>query len=595
MPGRYQPAETIKSVIEKIDTREWILPSIQRRFVWDTDRIENLFDSIMQGYPIGTLMVWKVTNKETIKKIGFYNFLQDYQERWAETCTDYKPSNEIVYSVIDGQQRLNSLYIGLKGSYAEKLPRKKWRSAYDSSIQPKKYLYLNLCEHHSDNEENRRFNNLKFMSNAEYKDLEDKCNWYKVANILDDFPYFDESRLDDDEFLDLIDSTIDKMGIDSSKRREATKTLKKLYKVIFASQVINYYLEEDNDLDRVVDIFVRTNSGGVPLAFSDLVMSVIVSEWPEARTKIDELVTLVRTETGIDISRDFILKAFLYIYSADIKFRIGNLTSDLVEKIKDKLDEVGDYIKSVCFFAKQIGLNDDAIRAKYALLPLLYYSYKNEIKLDNLAKYPEDRKNCGVFLKLSLIKGLFGGTPDSSLMPIRSKINEFSGRFPMKEISDYFIGRPRNLNLSDEDIEARVNEASWGTNDARLLLSIITEINPEYSYDHVDHLYPKSMFTDRELNEMDFLKNNAELRAFYADKKNWNTLGNLQLLNSAENESKNHERLSSWLSRKPEYKSSIILPKDSEGNDVFADDKFKEFVEGRRKLLCKLLKEKTTF
>lgn len=595
MPGRYQPAETIKSVIEKIDTREWILPSIQRRFVWDTDRIENLFDSIMQGYPIGTLMVWKVTNKETIKKIGFYNFLQDYQERWAETCTDYKPSNEIVYSVIDGQQRLNSLYIGLKGSYAEKLPRKKWRSAYDSSIQPKKYLYLNLCEHHSDNEENRRFNNLKFMSNAEYKDLEDKCNWYKVANILDDFPYFDESRLDDDEFLDLIDSTIDKMGIDSSKRREATKTLKKLYKVIFASQVINYYLEEDNDLDRVVDIFVRTNSGGVPLAFSDLVMSVIVSEWPEARTKIDELVTLVRTETGIDISRDFILKAFLYIYSADIKFRIGNLTSDLVEKIKDKLEEVGEYIKSVCFFAKQIGLNDDAIRAKYALLPLLYYSYKNEIKLDNLAKYPEDRKNCGVFLKLSLIKGLFGGTPDSSLMPIRSKINEFSGRFPMEEISDYFIGRPRNLNLSDEDIEARVNEASWGTNDARLLLSIITEINPEYSYDHVDHLYPKSMFTDRELNEMDFLKNNAELRAFYADKKNWNTLGNLQLLNSAENESKNHERLSSWLSRKPEYKSSIILPKDSEGNDVFADDKFKEFVEGRRKLLCKLLKEKTTF
>lgn len=595
MPGRYQPAETIKSVIEKIDTREWILPSIQRRFVWDTDRIENLFDSIMQGYPIGTLMVWKVTSKETIKKIGFYNFLQDYQERWAETCTDYKPSSEIVYSVIDGQQRLNSLYIGLKGSYAEKLPRKKWRSAYDSSIQPKKYLYLNLCEHHSDNEENRRFYNLKFMSNAEYKDLKDKCNWYKVANILDDFPYFDESRLDDDEFLDLIDSTIDKMGIDSSKRREATKTLKKLYKVIFASQVINYYLEEDDDLDRVVDIFVRTNSGGVPLAFSDLVMSVIVSEWPEARTKFDELVTLVRTETGIDISRDFILKAFLYIYSADIKFRIGNLTSDLIEKIKDKLEEVGEYIKSVCFFAKQIGLNDDAIRAKYALLPLLYYSYKNEIKLDNLAKYPEDRKNCGVFLKLSLIKGLFGGTPDSSLMPIRSKINEFSGRFPMKEISDYFIGRPRNLNLSDEDIEARVNEASWGTNDARLLLSIITEINPEYSYDHVDHLYPKSMFTDRELNEMDFLKDNAELRAFYADKKNWNTLGNLQLLNSAENESKNHERLSSWLSRKPEYKSSIILPKDSEGNDLFADDKFKEFVEGRKKLLCKLLKEKTTF
>ena len=594
MPGRYQPAETIRSIINKIDTREWILPSIQRKFVWDTDRIENLFDSIMQGYPIGTLMVWKVTSKETIKKIGFYNFLQNYQERWAETCTDYKPTSEVVYSVIDGQQRLNSLYIGLKGSYAEKLPRKKWRSAYDSSIQPKKFLYINLCEHHFDNEENRRFYNLKFMSKSEYNELANKNNWYKVANILDDFKFFDESRLDDDDFLYLIDSTIDRMGIEDPKKREAAKTLKKLYKVIFVSQVINYYLEEDNDLDRVVDIFVRTNSGGVPLAFSDLVMSVIVSEWPEARTKIDELINLVITETGIDISRDFILKAFLYIYSNDIKFRIGNLTSDLIEKIKNKLEEVGEYIKSVCFFAKQIGLNDETIRAKYALLPLLYYSVKNEIKLDNLAKYPDDRKKCGVFLKLSLIKGLFGGTPDSSLTPIRTKINEIEGRFPLKEISDYFLGRPRNLSLTDEDIEARVNEASWGTNDARLLLSIITEINPEYSYDHVDHLYPKSMFTDKVLNEMKFLNDNPELRAFYADKRNWNTLGNLQLLNSAENESKNHERLSSWLTRKPEYKSSIILPKDSSGNEIYDDDKFKEFVEERKKLLCKLLKEKTT-
>ncbi len=593
MPGRYQPAETIKSIIGKIDTREWILPSIQRRFVWDTERIINLFDSIMQGYPIGTLMVWKVTSKETIKRIGFYNFLQDYQERWAETCTDYKPTSETVYSVIDGQQRLNSLYIGLKGSYAEKLPRKKWRNAYDSSIQPKKFLYINLCKHHANNEESRRLYNLEFMSNATYNALEDKNNWFKVCDILD-MPYFDESRLDDDEFLDLIDVKIQHMGIEDVNKREATKTLKKLYKVIFTSQVINYYLEEDNNLDRVVDIFVRTNSGGVPLTFSDLVLSVIVSEWSEARTKIDELVILVRTETGINISRDFILKAFLYIYSTDIKFRIGNLTPELIDKIKNKLEEVGEYIKSVCFFAKQIGLNDDAIRAKYALLPLLYYSVKNKIKLDNLARYPEDRKNCGVFLKLSLIKGLFGGAPDSSLMPIRSKMNEIEGRFPLKEISDYFVGRPRNLSLSDEDIEARVNEASWGTTDARLLLSIITEINPQYSYDHVDHLYPKSMFSDRELNEMEFLKNNPGLRSFYANKKNWNTLGNLQLLNSAENESKNHERLSSWLIRKPEYKSSIILPKDSDGNEILADDKFKEFVEGRKKLLCKLLKEKTT-
>lgn len=593
MPGKYQSPETIKNIIEKIGSREWILPGIQRHFVWDTERIINLFDSILQGYPIGTLMVWKVSSRDTIKKITFYDFLQDYQERFAETCNDYRPSKDVVFSVIDGQQRLNSLYIGLRGSYAEKLPRKKWRSAYDSSIQPKRYLFLNLCNHDK-NEDNGRFYNLNFFSNDEYNSLEDKENWFRVSDIID-APYFDESRLDDDDFLDYLDSIVSGLGIKETDKKEAIKTLKKLYKVIFVHQVINYYLEEDNELDRVVDIFVRTNSGGVPLAFSDLVMSFIVSKWADARTKFDELTALVRTETGIAISRDFILKAFLYIYSTDIKFRIGNLSPELIDTIKNKLDEVGDYIKSVCFFAKQIGLNDDSIRAKYALLPLLYYSYKNNIKLDNLAKYPEDRNLCGAFLKVSLIKGLFGGSPDSALTPIRTKINEYNGRFPIKEIADYFVGKPRTLTLTDEEIEMRVNEASWGTGDARLLLSIITEINPEYTYEHVDHLYPKSMFSEKELNKLEFLNDNPELKKFYADKSNWNTLGNLQLLNSSENESKKHEKLSSWFSRKPEYKTSVFIPKDDEGNYIYADNQFKEFVEKRKKILCSILKEKTTF
>ena len=343
---------------------------------------------------------------------------------------------------------------------------------------------------------------------------------------------------------------------------------------------------------------MRTNSGGVPLAFSDLVMSVIVSEFPEARNKIEEIVTLVRTETGVDILRDFVLKAFLYIFSDDIKFRISNLTSeksDLIDIIKNKLEEVGEYIKSVCFFAKQIGLNNEAIRAKYALLPILYYSYKNKKKLDNLAKYPEDRQNCGVFLKLSLIKGLFGGNPDSPLIQIRNKINEVSGKFPIKKISDSFLDKTRNLTLTADDIEIKVHETSWGTTEAILLLSIITEINPEYTYEHVDHLYPKAMFKEKELDKMDFLRDNENLRKFYADKKNWNTLGNLQLLNSAENESKNGKRLSVWLAKKPEYKSSIFLPKTDDGREIYNDNEFKDFVEKRRKLLCNILKEKTTF
>ena len=593
MAGKYQQPETIKNIISKIGDKEWVLPGIQRKYVWDKERILNLFDSILQGYPIGTLMVWKISDKEVVKKIHFYEFLQDYQERWSEKCKDFNPTKQVFYSVIDGQQRLNSIYIGLNGSYAIKLPRKKWRNAYDSSIQPKTFLYINLCELNKDEDCNRKYQ-LAFFSDEDFKNLKNTNHWFKMSKILA-FNYFDESRLDEDEFIDYIEDFIKKENIEDEFKKEAFRILKNLYKVVFINQNIHYYLEEDNKLDRVVDIFVRTNSGGVPLAFSDLVMSVISSQWSDAGTKIDELVYLIRADTGINISRDFVLKTFLYLFSIDIKFRISNISIDFVNILKNKLDEIGSYIKSACKFAIQIGLSDEVIRAKYAFLPIIYFEYKNNIYIDNLAKSQNEREKCGVFLKLSLIKGLFGGSSDSVLLPIKNIINNFSNEFPIKEISNYFIGKSRNLALTDEEIETRINEASWGTNDSRLLLSIITEINPEYTYNHVDHLYPKSMFAEKELSKLEFLKNNNSLKEFYLDKKNWNTLGNLQLLNSAENESKKDEKLSIWLKRKPEYKSSLFLPKDKDGKEIYGDDQFKEFVEERRKILANLLKEKTKF
>ena len=121
------------------------------------------------------------------------------------------------------------------------------------------------------------------------------------------------------------------------------------------------------------------------------------------------------------------------------------MTSEIIETIKTKIDEVGEYLKSVCIFTKQIGFNNASIRAKYALLPLLYYSYKREIKLDNTARYIEDRKKCGVFLKLSLIKGLFGGTPDSVLTPIRTIINESTNEFSFNSIYNSLVGKTKNL------------------------------------------------------------------------------------------------------------------------------------------------------
>ena len=132
---------TIKEAIDSIHKKQYLLPAIQREFVWSTYQIERLFDSLMRDYPISSFLFWQV-DKKNIENYQFYEFVREYHER----DNTHNPKANIhgesgVTAILDGQQRLTSLYIGLKGTYAYKLSRKRWDN--DSAF-PKRRLYLNL-------------------------------------------------------------------------------------------------------------------------------------------------------------------------------------------------------------------------------------------------------------------------------------------------------------------------------------------------------------------------------------------------------------------------------------------------------------------
>ena len=83
-----------------------------------------LFDSIMHGCPINSFMFWKITNNEIKSGYKFYEFIARYREFFSENNRDIDTKGVPNFNaVIDGQQRLTSLYIGLRGSYAYKMPR----------------------------------------------------------------------------------------------------------------------------------------------------------------------------------------------------------------------------------------------------------------------------------------------------------------------------------------------------------------------------------------------------------------------------------------------------------------------------------------
>jgi uncharacterized protein with ParB-like and HNH nuclease domain len=115
---------TIKEAMQRIGAKKLYLPAIQRKFVWDAPKVEKLFDSIMRDYPIGTFLFWMV---EEAKKndYSYYEFIRDFHQRdnWKNKIAAKPHLPDELVGVLDGQQRLNSMFVALQGTYAYKRPR----------------------------------------------------------------------------------------------------------------------------------------------------------------------------------------------------------------------------------------------------------------------------------------------------------------------------------------------------------------------------------------------------------------------------------------------------------------------------------------
>src|SRR6185437_8114615 len=141
--GRFEAPKTIAAVIKSIGDSQYVLPAIQREFVWREEKICALFDSLMRRYPIGGFLFWKISN-ETFFSHTFYGFLSDYDPRgvarYSPVLTGL-PASDNRYAILDGQQRLTSLNIGLRGSHTIKRPRLHWDNP---EAFEKRWLYLDL-------------------------------------------------------------------------------------------------------------------------------------------------------------------------------------------------------------------------------------------------------------------------------------------------------------------------------------------------------------------------------------------------------------------------------------------------------------------
>ena len=568
---------TIREAVDSVHKKNYVLPAIQREFVWSTEQIERLFDSLMRDYPISTFLFWEVA-KDNINKYQFYEFVRNYHERdnRHNPKADLKGESGIT-AVLDGQQRLTSLYIGLKGTYSYKLPRKRWDN--DAAF-PIRRLCLNLIDFANNDDLQYDF---RFLTKKEYSSSDDSHIWFVVGDILDL-----EEAVDVNDYL--VEKDISSLG--KEKFRVANKTLFKLYEVIHKNKSINFFLEKDESLDKVLNIFIRVNSGGTQLNYSDLLLSIATAQWKEKDAR-EEITTFVDEINGIgdgfNINKDFVLKNCLVLGGfKDIAFKVDNFNQSNMLHIEKNWDEISNSIRSSFILLSNLGYHRDTLTSNNALIPIACYLNKigNPENFPESSKFLKDRRRIFKWLVIALLKRTFGGQPDNVLRPIRTVINESSDGFPFEKILEKLKGTTKTMSFDDDEIE---NLLYYQYSQA-YTYSVLAFIYPSLDFRnkfHQDHIFPKKNFTPKRLKKYGIAEDKID---FYMN--NYNYLANLQLLEGVPNQEKSSKDFSQWLNDKypdktdkKEYMKRHYIP------DIdLTLDNFEEFVQKREKLLVAAFK-----
>jgi hypothetical protein len=575
----FQTPVTVAKVLERIHSSDYLLPAIQREFVWRQDQILTLIDSLMRGYPIGSFLLWDV-KPESAGNYTYYNFITHFHELNAPYASKATvPPGRGIVAVLDGQQRLTALNIALYGSHTE---RKKGAWVSNASAYIKKHVYLNLVESPTHEELGNAFD-LRFLTDDEAKPLPGEPNrWFKVNDIL---------KMSDGGpavMKEIINRGIDLLTTEPFDRLYA------LYNAIMVAQPINWFLESDQSADKVLDIFVRVNSGGTTLSYSDLLLSMATNQWEtkDAREEVRSLVHDLNNVGGRDFSftKDNVLKSALMVSGLPLRFAVSTFTRENMEVVESNWDLTRQSLLTAATLLKKFGFSSRNLSAHSVIVVLACYL----ATIDNQGSYVEsgnsgpDRSALKKWLMRTLIKsGVWGSGLDTVLTRIRTAIQENkTGEFPTAAIEQAMSQVGKSLSFDEVELD-EVLAARYGTARAFAVLSLLypgLDLSAEF---HQDHIFPKSLFTDKALAK-------AGIAAVAAPEyqERFDTLGNLQLLKGQANIEKQAQLPAIWLessmSNLPERETYM---RENDLNDVsleFGD--FVEFFTARRSRMLERLK-----
>jgi hypothetical protein len=525
----FQTPITIHEALSGIQEGRYVLPAIQREFVWSEAQITQLFDSLLREYPIGSFLFWTV-DPDTTASLRFYGFLKDYHELTNRYCPveDIPPTRQVT-AILDGQQRLTSLNIGLRGSYAVRLPRA-W--AKNPLSYPTQHLYVNLLADAPENDQGVVFD-FRFFSSRPASTA--KSHWYRVADIYDS----GQNMLSIHKYL---------VAHDLGNQDRPMEVLLKLHAAVHTDAVINFYVERDQNIDRVLDIFIRVNSAGTVLSYSDLLLSIATAQWSvlDARDEVHGLVDeLNAIGQGFAFDKDVVLKSGLVLTEvSDVGFKVSNFNRTNMATLETQWIHVKDCLRLAVGLLSDFGFNWSNLTANSVVIPIAYYVHKARLdeSYRTASRHLEDRRSLRSWILRSLIKpGVWGSGLDTLLRDLRRVIrDENTNGFPLAAVEAAMVFRGKDLAFSDAEIDDLLRTSYKHRRVFPLISLLFPQVNTRNIH-HVDHIYPQKFFRSAKLIADGLTLEQAGETLWKMDE-----LPNLQLLEGPENLEKRAQPPRTW-------------------------------------------------
>ena len=597
--ARYD-SKKISEVIDEIADGRMLLPALQRNFVWSENKICNLFESLMHDYPIGTFLFWEL-KQEKMQDYVFNSFIESFDERRGKNNQRGERisvfNKEKFIGILDGQQRITSIYLGVKGSFQTKIAG---RRKTDPNAYEDRYLCLNIL--HNPRTRQDTENVFSFLVNSDTQRLlvaEDGTRyfWIRVRDIFDRGSTTSVSRIARE-----IERTYFSSGWPIAERDWAEENIENLKALLFTRENINYYTSVDQDLDSVVDIFVRVNSGGENLQASDLILSVSALHAPNE----DMHVMLVDAADDINdmlgniqyADNNFMLRAGLMFTGAEsVSLNASDSYSILrTKKIYDNWDAISNALKYTIKFLNKSGINAAKI-PKNIFLSVAYYFYRkpdfakpgSEISMQK--KYVKNR----ILIRQYVLRGIFAGIFDSStgtvLLAVRKimdkAINANKDYFPLDDLmSD--LG-DKKLSITSDVID-KILQMTYGDTKIEPLLRELRADRSVVSV-QIDHIWAKTYMESKRKCKSVYSCVTDEIYKQYRDARH--NLANLELLSDGDNESKGDALFDIWLvdtNQDDQFMKQNCIPKKDDGS-LYSFEEFLVFLKKREEILRAAIEE----